>query len=147
MHFGTTVFTNNNIKIVIQMHTFLRDHSNIISLYFLWPNFNIFVAHLMDWAERYDVWPRLWLFLSPFLNPSKKERRRKGEWLGKIVIKRHTVLLDYLMLWVCLFTDLILILGLSVVARGALFYYNIKKGGRPPLFSNVVWFSFQETVL
>ena len=48
----------------------------------------VFFCANMDWAERHDSWPRLWLFFSPFLfPPKKKEGRRKDEWIAKIVIK------------------------------------------------------------
>ena len=47
---------------------------------------------VFDRAERNDFWP--WLFYSPFLFPPKKEGRRKGEWIAKIVIKSHAFLLD-----------------------------------------------------
>ena len=39
-----------------------------------------------DRAERYDFWPRLWLFVSV----------SKGEWISKMVIKGHAFLLDRL---------------------------------------------------
>ena len=50
---------------------------------------------IKDLAERYDFWPRLWLFLFPFLFPPKKKREEvKENELTKIVIKGHAFLLD-----------------------------------------------------
>ena len=49
----------------------------------------------LDWAERHDFWPRLWLFFSPFLFPPKKrEEEKENEW-AQIVIKGHAFLLDH----------------------------------------------------
>ena len=48
----------------------------------------------LERAERCDLKSRFWLFFSPFLFPPKKEGRRKGEWIAKIVILSHTFLLD-----------------------------------------------------
>ena len=43
----------------------------------------------------HDLKSRLWLFFSPFLFPPKKEGRRKGELIAKIVILSHAFLLDH----------------------------------------------------
>ena len=49
-----------------------------------------------DRAEKHYFWPRLWLFLTPFLFPPEKKREEeKVNELAKIVIKGHTFLLDH----------------------------------------------------
>ena len=58
--------------------------------------YSLYIYLSMDQAERHDIWPRLWLFFSPFLSPSKKEGRRKGEWIARIIIKSHAFLLDHI---------------------------------------------------
>ena len=57
-----------------------------------------------DRAERHHFRPRLWLLFSSFLFPSKKEGRKKEEWIPKIVIKSHAFLLDqyyfhFMLIW------------------------------------------------
>ena len=47
---------------------------------------------VIDDPERHDLKLRLWLFFSPFLFPPKKEGRRKGECIAKIVILSHAFL-------------------------------------------------------
>ena len=49
----------------------------------------------IDRTERHDLKSRLWLFFYPFLFPLKKEGRRKGERIAKIVILSHAFLLDH----------------------------------------------------
>ena len=38
--------------------------------------------------------PRFWLFFLPFLFPPKREGRRKGKWISKVVVKNNAFLLD-----------------------------------------------------
>ena len=76
---------------------------------YLLTRLSIYLSVYTYRAERHDFWPRLWLFFSPFPYPPKKEGRRKGEWLAKIVIKSHAFLLDRLYIYLSIYLSITMI--------------------------------------
>jgi hypothetical protein len=77
--FNTFLFQNMNRKWFISSLAVKQRKNKYLN--FIW-----FSSWNMDCYERHDFWPRLLLFFSPFLFPSKKEGRIKNV-LAKIVIK------------------------------------------------------------
>ena len=70
----------------------LRSYVQLLALFYIVPTES---TTFNDLAERNDLKLRLWLFFSRFLFPPKKEGRRKGEWIAKIVFLSHAFLLDH----------------------------------------------------
>ena len=87
-----------------------------------------------DRVERHDFWPRLWVFFPPFLFPPKKEGRRKGAWIEKLLIKSHAFLLDrgcwckniWCALYIVYLTNNILKLGLCSLWSKKKFWYTLQ---------------------